>query len=224
MEHVAKEAVHKELGDNLVRAVTAASSLEAKHDNGGGPRCQEAIGDAIAQTRFENLSKQSNDSLLSRDSLKRRIKKLERRNRSRTYKLKRLYKVGLTARVESSDNEESLDLSGEEVFVVEQEVVSSAATTVTTEEITLAQALEALKTSKLRAGEELLQESTKKHKVKDDKETTELKQLMEIIPDKEEVAIDAIPLAVKSLGIVDWKIYKEGKKSYYQTIRADGKS
>nr|GEZ56495.1 hypothetical protein [Tanacetum cinerariifolium] len=34
-------------------------------------------------------------------------------------------------------------------------------------------------------------------KVEDNKETTELKQLMEIIPDNEEVAIDAIPLAVK---------------------------
>nr|GEW73903.1 hypothetical protein [Tanacetum cinerariifolium] len=42
------------------------------------------------------------------DSLKRRVKKLEKRNRSRTHNLKRLYKVGLTARVESSDNEESL--------------------------------------------------------------------------------------------------------------------
>ncbi|GJS80128.1 hypothetical protein Tco_0730009, partial [Tanacetum coccineum] len=41
-------------------------------------------------------------------SLKRRVKKLERRNRSRTYKLKRLYKVGLTARVESFEDKESL--------------------------------------------------------------------------------------------------------------------
>nr|GEV00603.1 putative ribonuclease H-like domain-containing protein [Tanacetum cinerariifolium] len=40
------------------------------------------------------------------------------------------------------------DLGGEEVFVAEQEVVSVAATTVTTEELTLAQALDALKTSK----------------------------------------------------------------------------
>ncbi|GKA61447.1 hypothetical protein Tco_0760854 [Tanacetum coccineum] len=47
---------------------------------------------------------------------------------------------------------------------------------------------------------------------------------MEIIPDEEEVTIDAIPLAVKSPRIVDWKIHKEGKKSYYQIIRADGKS
>ncbi|GJZ25485.1 hypothetical protein Tco_0569738 [Tanacetum coccineum] len=41
-------------------------------------------------------------------SLKRRVKKLEQKKRSRTYRLKRLYKVGLTARVESSRDEESL--------------------------------------------------------------------------------------------------------------------
>ncbi|GJY18846.1 hypothetical protein Tco_0390337 [Tanacetum coccineum] len=75
-----------------------------------------------------------------------------------------------------------------------------------------------------RAGTELAQEITKKQKVEDDKETTEIKKLMEIIPDEEEVAIDAIPLAVKSPSIVDWKIHKEGRKSYYQIIRADGKS
>ncbi|GJY31803.1 hypothetical protein Tco_0415298 [Tanacetum coccineum] len=75
-----------------------------------------------------------------------------------------------------------------------------------------------------RAGTELVQEITKKQKVEDDKETTELKQLMKIIPDEEEVAIDAIPLAVKSPSIVGWKIHKEGRKSYYQIMRADGKS
>ncbi|GJT82581.1 hypothetical protein Tco_1056923 [Tanacetum coccineum] len=75
-----------------------------------------------------------------------------------------------------------------------------------------------------RAGTELAQEITKKQKVEDDKETTEIKKLMEIIPDEEEVAIDVIPLAVKSPSIVDWKIHKEGRKSYYQIIRADGKS
>ncbi|GJR26159.1 hypothetical protein Tco_1102391 [Tanacetum coccineum] len=41
-------------------------------------------------------------------SLKRRVKKLEKKSRSRTHKLKRLYKVGLTARVESSGDEEDL--------------------------------------------------------------------------------------------------------------------
>ncbi|GJV51392.1 uncharacterized mitochondrial protein-like protein [Tanacetum coccineum] len=47
-------------------------------------------------------------------------------------------------------------------------------------------------------------------------------ELMKVIPDEEEVAIDAIPLATKPPTIVDWKIHKEGKKNYYQIIRADG--
>ncbi|GKA03817.1 hypothetical protein Tco_0676598, partial [Tanacetum coccineum] len=34
--------------------------------SGGGPRCQETIGDTIAQTRSENVSKLSNDPLLAR--------------------------------------------------------------------------------------------------------------------------------------------------------------
>ncbi|GKD77114.1 hypothetical protein Tco_1339735 [Tanacetum coccineum] len=196
------------------------------------------MGDTIAQTRFENVSKHSNDSLLARgntlrsdedrlklnelmelcttlqqrvldlektnttqrneiDSLKRRVKKLDKKRSSRTYKLERLYKVSLSARVESSGDEESLGedaskqgrinaidadeeitlvsvqddadkemfdmdaLNGKEVFVagqnenvveevVDDAQVSNAATTVTItiKEITLAQALEALKTSK----------------------------------------------------------------------------
>ncbi|GKE19942.1 hypothetical protein Tco_1431454 [Tanacetum coccineum] len=75
-----------------------------------------------------------------------------------------------------------------------------------------------------RAGIELGQEIIKKQKVEDDKEIVEIKKLMEIILDEEEVIIDAIPLAVKSPSIVDWKIHKEERKSYYQIIRADGKS
>nr|GEW56835.1 retrovirus-related Pol polyprotein from transposon TNT 1-94 [Tanacetum cinerariifolium] len=171
----ANEAVHKELGDSLVRVATTASSLEAEQDSGGGPRCQEAIGDTTDQTRFESISKHSNDSLLARDntiqsdgdriklnklmelctnlqisvlhlektkttksneivSLKMRVKKLKKRSRSRTHKLKRLYKVVLTAKVESPDKE-SLemfdvdDLGDEEIFVAEQEVIGTAATT-----------------------------------------------------------------------------------------------
>ncbi|GJX61521.1 putative ribonuclease H-like domain-containing protein [Tanacetum coccineum] len=174
-------------------------------------------GDTIAQTRLENVSKLSNDSLLAKGntlrsdedrhkldelmalcttlqsivldlektkttqaneiaSLKRRVKKLEKKRSSRTHKLKRLYKVGLTARVESSSDEEDLgedaskqgrrinaidadeditlviiqDDVDNEMFDVDAINVNTAATTViiTTEEITLAQALEALKTSK----------------------------------------------------------------------------
>ncbi|GJW46135.1 hypothetical protein Tco_0077781 [Tanacetum coccineum] len=136
--NVADEAVNEEMDDSLVRAATTASSLEAEQDSGnidktqskatpnepsslgtssgGGPRRQETMGDTIAQTRSENVSKLSNDPLLAREttkttqaneiaSLKRRVKKLEQKKRSRTHGLKRLYKVGSSRRVESSDEE-----------------------------------------------------------------------------------------------------------------------
>ncbi|GKD65996.1 hypothetical protein Tco_1308104 [Tanacetum coccineum] len=83
---------------------------------------------------------------------------------------------------------------------------------------------EVMEGSSKRAGTKLEQEVTKKQKVDDVQETAEvdndqeaakIKELMEIVPDKEEVAIDAIPLAVKPPSIVDWKIHKEGKKTYY---------
>nr|GEZ07348.1 hypothetical protein [Tanacetum cinerariifolium] len=41
-------------------------------------------------------------------SLKRRVKQIKKKNRSRTHRLKRLYKVGLSARIESSGDEVSL--------------------------------------------------------------------------------------------------------------------
>nr|GEV60272.1 hypothetical protein [Tanacetum cinerariifolium] len=88
MKYVADEAVHKVLGDSLVRAATTASSLEAEQDSGninrtqsketpnesssqetdsgGGPRCQEVIEDTTAQTRFESVSKHFNDLLFAR--------------------------------------------------------------------------------------------------------------------------------------------------------------
>ncbi|GJZ16023.1 hypothetical protein Tco_0551700, partial [Tanacetum coccineum] len=60
--------------------------------------------------------------------------------------------------------------------------------------------------------------------VDDDQETAKIKELMKIVSDKEEVAIDAIPLATKPPSIVDWKINKEEKKNYYQIIKANGSS
>nr|GEZ14229.1 hypothetical protein [Tanacetum cinerariifolium] len=61
-----------------------------------------------------------------------------------------------------------------------------------------------------RAGDELEQKSSKKQKIDDGTDDAELKQLVNIIL-KEDIAIDAIPLAVKT-PTVDWMIYKEGKK------------
>ncbi|GJR05498.1 hypothetical protein Tco_0528482 [Tanacetum coccineum] len=115
--------------ERTLRAATTATSLDAEQDrgninktqskvtlnepsslgtsSGSGPRSQETIGDTIAQTGFENVSKTSNDSLLAGEitSLKRRVKRLEKKGGSRTHGLKRLYKVGLSRRVESSGEE-----------------------------------------------------------------------------------------------------------------------
>ncbi|GJS41398.1 hypothetical protein Tco_0566441 [Tanacetum coccineum] len=81
------ETVYEERDDSLVKAATTASSLEAEQDSGNidkirskatlnepsflgtsscsGPRCQDTMGDTIARTRFENVSKISNDSLIA---------------------------------------------------------------------------------------------------------------------------------------------------------------
>nr|GEX60348.1 ribonuclease H-like domain-containing protein [Tanacetum cinerariifolium] len=144
-------------------------------------------------------------------SLKRRVKKLKNKQRSRTHKLKRLYKVGLTARVDSFEDDQSLgedaskqgrkihyidadeditlvndidvdeditlvnyqndaemfdvnDLHGEEVSVDGEVNATSIATTIsgaatiTTDKITLAQALMEIKTSKPKAKGIVLQE------------------------------------------------------------------
>ncbi|GJR22349.1 hypothetical protein Tco_0970876 [Tanacetum coccineum] len=80
-----------------------------------------------------------------------------------------------------------------------------------------------------KAGTELEQKVAKKQKIDDakvdnDQEEARMKELMNIVPDEEEVAIDDIPLATKPLCIVDWKIIKEEKFSQFQIIRADGSS
>ncbi|GJZ91109.1 hypothetical protein Tco_0663036 [Tanacetum coccineum] len=116
---VANKVVLKERGDSLERTATTASSLEAEQvsgnitktqskatptepsslgtSSGGGPSCQETMGDIIAQTRSENVSKLSNDPLLGR------VKRLEKKGGSRIHKFNLLFKVGRSARVISSD-------------------------------------------------------------------------------------------------------------------------
>ncbi|GKE34710.1 hypothetical protein Tco_1454032, partial [Tanacetum coccineum] len=199
-DNVADEAVYEEMDDSLERAATTATSLDAEQDrgninktqskatlnepsslgtsSGSGPRRQETMGDTIAQTGFENVSKTSNDSLLAGVNTP--------RSDEDSLKLKELMELCTNLqmeRVESSD-EEGLgeedaskqgriadidadidmfgvhDLVGDEV-VVESEVAIkaastipvSAATTTTTvitdDEITLAKAHAELKSAKL---------------------------------------------------------------------------
>nr|GEZ16619.1 hypothetical protein [Tanacetum cinerariifolium] len=109
------------------------------------------------------------------EKLKKRVKKLEGKKKKRTHGLKRLYKVGLTARVESSKEEECLDhgrmnnedlfkvhdLDGDEVFVdvttgenvkqdatIAENKVSTADQVVTIDKLTLAQTLMEIKAAK----------------------------------------------------------------------------
>ncbi|GKE21699.1 hypothetical protein Tco_1433211 [Tanacetum coccineum] len=60
------------------------------------------------QTRVLDLEKTKTTQQIKIDSLKKRVKKLEKKRSSRSHKLKRLYKVSLSARVESSRDEKSL--------------------------------------------------------------------------------------------------------------------
>ncbi|GKB96642.1 hypothetical protein Tco_0982779, partial [Tanacetum coccineum] len=155
-DNVADEAVYKELDNSLVRAATTASSLEVEQDSGGGPRRQETMGDTIAQTRFENVSKLSNDPLLTRgntlrsgeDSLK--LTELMELCTNLQQRVLNLEKTKTTQAEEIDDvDAEMFDvntLTGDEVFA-EQEVAAKDVN-LTIDEVTLAQALAALKSVK----------------------------------------------------------------------------
>ncbi|GJX08230.1 hypothetical protein Tco_0196162 [Tanacetum coccineum] len=399
LEDEEDEAVHKELGDSLVRAATTASntasSLEAEQDSGAkkpwgilllklGLRMYlKFLMIHCSQEKVPDLEKTKTTQANEIASLKWRVKKLEKKRSSRTHKLKRLYKVGLSAdeditlvNVQDDADKEMYDvgtMTGDEVFA-EQEVAAKDVN-LTIDEVTLAQALAALKSVKPKVKGDVIEEPNllvnavsastkrssqqpsqaevqdkgkgkmiepepikkmskkdqprsdeeeakrlqdkfdeeerlarekdeaneqeelsveekeklfqqlleqrrehfasksaeekrnkpptqaqqrkitctylknlegkklkdlknksfdsiqkmfdkafKRQKVDEDKDTAELQSLMEVIPDEEEVAIDVVPLATKPPTIVDWKIHKEGKNSYFQIIRADGSS
>ncbi|GJX74614.1 putative ribonuclease H-like domain-containing protein [Tanacetum coccineum] len=147
--NVADEAVYKERDNNLERVATTAIGLDVEQDRGNinktqskatpnepsspgtsscvGPRRQETIGDTIAQTRSENVSKFSNDPLLVRET---------------TLVNKTQGRYGDDIMFDVSD------LAGEEVFVAKQGV-SDKDVNLSVNEVTLAQALAALKSAKV---------------------------------------------------------------------------
>ncbi|GKA74881.1 hypothetical protein Tco_0781259, partial [Tanacetum coccineum] len=203
-KHVADEAIYKEMDDSLVRAATTASSLEAgagqvvvlgintPRSDEGSMKLKELMEFCTKlQQRVLDLENTKTAQAQEIISLKLRVKKLVKKGGSRTHKIKRLYKVGRSARVISSDEaslgyQEDASKQGRELMalirckitidriwlkkrsmwlkrklvllqkenvvkeVVDVAQVSTAATTktITTKELTLAQALEALKTSK----------------------------------------------------------------------------
>nr|GEW14691.1 retrovirus-related Pol polyprotein from transposon TNT 1-94 [Tanacetum cinerariifolium] len=161
-----------------------------------------------------------------------------------------LFLINKTAQDKGRINDQDLfgvhNLDGDEVFVdvttgenVEQdatvaenvvttikdiEVIVAAATTsqISKDELTLAQTLIEIKAAKPKAKGKL--DEQVQAKVADD-DTTELKRCLEIVPeDDDDITIKATPLSSKSPTIVDYKIYREGKKSYFKIIRADGNS
>nr|GEU95390.1 retrovirus-related Pol polyprotein from transposon TNT 1-94 [Tanacetum cinerariifolium] len=76
--------------------------------------------------------------------------------------------------------------------------------------------------SSKRAADKLEQEDAKRPMIKEN-ESAELKRCVEIIPkDYDDVTIKATPLSYKSPTIVDYKIYKDGRKSFFKIIRTDG--
>ncbi|GKA87619.1 hypothetical protein Tco_0809383 [Tanacetum coccineum] len=108
-ENVVDEAIHKELGDSLVRAATTVFSLEAKHDSGNitktrskaTPNKSSSLGTTSGGgPRVLDLENTKTTQANEIASLKRRITKLEKKNKSRTHKLKSFIQSWLTARVD----------------------------------------------------------------------------------------------------------------------------
>nr|GEV71558.1 hypothetical protein [Tanacetum cinerariifolium] len=210
-EQVIDEAVYKELDDTLVMDATIASSLDVEQDSGNIDKTQSKTTPNEASSpgttsgggpRVLDLEKTKTTQALEIDSLKRRVKKLKKKQRSRTQSSKDYTSYCADEDITLVNDQDDAkmfdvsDLQGEEVFVdIEvddkevndeenhevQEVVEdintatlivdaahvnvasitttdSAAATITTEEITLAQALVEIKTTKLKAKELVLQE------------------------------------------------------------------
>nr|GEZ55774.1 putative ribonuclease H-like domain-containing protein [Tanacetum cinerariifolium] len=82
------------------------------------------------------------------------------------------------------------------------------------------------KDSSKRPGYKLEEEDVKRQKIKEENESAELKRCLEIIldDDGDDVTIEATPLSSKSPTIVDYKIYKEGRKSFFKIIKGYGNS
>ncbi|GJS18724.1 hypothetical protein Tco_0413196 [Tanacetum coccineum] len=143
--NVADEAVYEEWDDIVERAATTAASLDAEQASGninrtqsttmpnvplpqgigagGSPRCQEAIGGSIAQTRSERVPTQSNDPPLSRGHTlgsdegsmalqELTVKKLEKTIKSNQARRR--------AKIVVSDDEEDLEDSSKQGRMIEE--------------------------------------------------------------------------------------------------------
>nr|GFA60603.1 hypothetical protein [Tanacetum cinerariifolium] len=89
---------------------------------------------------------------------------------------------------------------------------------------------EAQQSSTKRTAEHLESEISKKQKVDENvkpviNDYKELRKCIEIVlDDGDEVLIEATPISSRFPTIIDYNIHKEGKKTYFKIIRADGNS
>ncbi|GJU24098.1 hypothetical protein Tco_1162719 [Tanacetum coccineum] len=155
-ENVADEAVHKELGDSLVRAATTASSLEAEQDSGN-----------ITKTRSKATPNESSslgttsggNTLRSEDILKlNELMELCTNLQKKVLDLEKTKTTQANEIANDADNEmfDVGTVTGDEVFA-EQEVAAKDVN-LTTKEITLAQALAALKSVKPKVKGDVIEE------------------------------------------------------------------
>nr|GEZ28625.1 hypothetical protein [Tanacetum cinerariifolium] len=102
-----------------------------------------------------NLEKAKTAQAKEIANLKKRVKKLERKKKSRTSGLKRLYKVGLSARIVSPNKEDATtgEIVEQDTTVAEKEVSTAADEVVTT-----AKSIEEIKAAKPRARGVIFQE------------------------------------------------------------------
>ncbi|GJU56264.1 hypothetical protein Tco_1229978 [Tanacetum coccineum] len=116
VENVAYEVVYEERNDSLERANTTATGLDVEQDRVNTPRSGEDILQlkelmefcTKLQQRVLDMENTKTAQAQEITSLIKRVKKLERKKKSITHGHKRLYKVGLSARIDSSDDEASL--------------------------------------------------------------------------------------------------------------------
>ncbi|GKB78686.1 hypothetical protein Tco_0945581, partial [Tanacetum coccineum] len=174
-EPVADEAIYEERDDSLERATTTTASLDTEHDRVNTLRNGEdrlKLKELMAlctnlQNRVLDLEHTKTTQALEIDSLKRRVKKLEKKQRSRTHGLTRLYR----GRIDDIDADEDIylvnvhrdedmfgvnDLKGDEIVVKSE--VADKDVNLSIDEVTLAQALAALKSAKVQEKGDVIKE------------------------------------------------------------------
>ncbi|GKB21854.1 hypothetical protein Tco_0855777, partial [Tanacetum coccineum] len=182
-DRVSDEAVYKELDDSLVMSAGSENVSKLSNDlllaRGNTLRSGEdslklqklmALCTTL-QSRVLALETTKTTQANEIDSLKRRVKKLERRNKSRTHELKRLYKgriadIDADARINlvsthfdaDTDMFGVHDLDGDEVLAEPEVTIKDVNLSV--DEVTLAQALASLKSAKVQEKGNVIKETS----------------------------------------------------------------